>query len=192
MEGMDLVKGVEADLAKSKEIVAHTKMFLSCMQSQVVVSSMDVMKLHRRRKRLEVCRRILVDVYKRFYGYTLKINEFLLRSEYFDALNMIDKALEELETLPKDADLAAISDIKRKLRNKRELIAKKTSEEMGDTVVNFNPTLYAKWLKTFKVKAGEKSDPRMAGRKQGSRTKILFEVSIFVNHQIDAPQRIWG
>jgi hypothetical protein len=177
MEGMDLVKGVENDLIKSKEIVAHTKNFLQNMQAQVVVSSMDIMKLHRRRKRLEVCRKILVDVYKKYHEYTLKINELLLHSEYFDALNLIDKALEELETLPKEVDFAAIHDIRRKLKNKRELIAKKTSEEMGDIVVNFNPALYSKCLKTFKVKAGEKSDPRMAGRKQGSRTKILFEVT---------------
>jgi hypothetical protein len=62
--------------------------------------------------------------------------------------------------------MAAISDIKRKLKNKRELIAQKTSQGMGDTIVKFNPTLYSKCLKTLKVKAGEKSDPRMAGRKQ--------------------------
>jgi hypothetical protein len=57
------------------------------------------------------------------------------------------------------------------------LIAQKTSQGMGDTIVKFNPTLYSKWLKTLKMKADEKSDPRMAGRKQGSHTKILFEVS---------------
>lgn len=177
MDGMDLVKGVENDLIKSKEIVAHTKNFLQNMQDQIVVTSMDIMKLHRRRKRLEVCRKILVDIYKKYHEYTLKINDLLLHSEYFDALNLIDKALEELETLPKDADFAAIYDIKRKLKNKRELIAKKTSEEMGDVIVNFNPTLYVKCLKTFKIKASEKSDPRMAGRKQGSRIKIIFEVN---------------
>jgi hypothetical protein len=40
--------------------------------------------------------------------------------------------------------MAAISDIKRKLKSKRELIAQKTSQGMGDTIVKFNPTLYSK------------------------------------------------
>jgi hypothetical protein len=40
-------------------------------------------------------------------------------------------------------------------------------------------------LKTFKVKAGEKSDPRMAGRKQASRIQILYEVIEFKLTYID-------
>ena len=58
------------------------------------------------------------------------------------------------------------------------MIAEKNSQGISDTISTFNPILYSKWLKTLKVKAGEKSDPRMAGRKQSSRTKILFEVRI--------------
>lgn len=179
MEGMELVRGVEQDLTKSKEIVNHTKSTLQAMNDKIVVSSMDIMKVARRKKRLEVCRRILVDVYKRFHAYTTKIDDLLLHSDYFDALGLIDKALGELDTLPRDCPLLAIQDIKRKLKHKRELIAEKTSQGIGDTIVNFNPVLYSKCLKTLKVKAGEKSDPRMAGRKQDCRIKILFEVSLY-------------
>lgn len=41
---MDLVRGVENDLIKSKEIVSHTKGVLGDMSKQIVVSSMDIMK----------------------------------------------------------------------------------------------------------------------------------------------------
>lgn len=176
MEGMDLVRGVETDLIKSKEIIACTKDFLQEMNQKIAVSTMDILKITRKKKRLEICRKILVDVYKRFYNYTVKIDELIRGWEYFDALAMIDKALSELETLPKDINLAAIKDIKRKLKGKRELIAEKNSQGISETISCFNPILYSKWLKTLKVKAGEKSDPRMAGRKQSSRTKIVFEV----------------
>lgn len=178
MEGMDLVKGVESDLEKSKEIVSCTKEFYQFMQAKVVKSSMEIIQLHRQRKRLIICRKVLVDIFKRFQTAIKEINELLLKAEYFDALNLIDKALEDLDAISDPNNMNAIQNIKQKLKVKRQLIADKTSQGMGDTIVNFNPTLYSKCLKTFKVKAGEKSDPRMAGRKQGSRTKILFEVII--------------
>ena len=176
IEGMELVRGVESDLQKSKDIVCHTKDVFKLLQQRLVLTSMDIMKRNRKKKRLETCKKILVTIYKRFHSYFRQINELLLRSEYYDALNLIDKALEELGKIPKDSKFDAINDIKRKLKKKRELIAYKTSQGMGDTIAKFDPALYAKCLKTFKVKAGEKSDPRMAGRKQDSKTKILFEV----------------
>jgi hypothetical protein len=144
MEGMDLVRGVENDLIKSQDIIQCTKEMFNKMQEKVVISSMDIMKLNRKRKRLEICKSILVKIYKRFHAYSLKINDLLLHSEYFDALSLIDQALEELDKLPKDANMDAIADIKRKIKNKRQLIAEKTSQGMGDTIVNFNPALYTK------------------------------------------------
>ena len=178
MEGMDLVRGVETDLIKSKEIIAWTKEFFKEMNQKIAISTMDILKIARKKKRMEIWRKILVDVYTRFYKWTTKIDELINVWEYFDALALIDKTLTELDTLPKDINLAAIQDIKRKLKGKRELISEKNSQGISDTISNFNQILYSKWLKTLKVKAGEKSDPRMAGRKQSSRTKILFEVTL--------------
>lgn len=144
MEGMDLVRGVESDLVKSQEIIQSKKSTLKAMKEQIVVSAMDLMRLNRRRKRLLICRKILANIYKRFHAYAKEIDDLLLHSEYFDALNLIDKALQELDSLPKDAKLDAMKDIRRKLKNKRDLIAEKTSQAMGDTITNFNPSLYSK------------------------------------------------
>ena len=57
---------------------------------------------------------------------------------------MIDKALSELNTLPKDSNMTAIKDIRLKFKNRRELIAQKTSQGVGNTIVSFNMSLYAK------------------------------------------------
>lgn len=190
MEGMDLVRGVENDLDKSRDIILCTKQMFEKMQQKVVKSSMEILKLSRELKHRQIIKSILVNILKRFHAYSKKIDALILRGEYFDAINLIDIVLEELDKLPKDANMAAIIDIKRKIKNKRQLIEEKTSKGMGDTIENFNPTLYTKCLKTFKVKAGEKSDPRMAGRKQASRTQILYEVCSFSNPSIDATQRI--
>ncbi len=77
-------------------------------------------------------------VYKRFHTYFKEINELLLRSEYFDALNLIDNALEELQRLPEDAKMDAINQIKKKLMHWKLSISEKTSKGMGDTIANFN------------------------------------------------------
>lgn len=78
MEGMDLVRGVEQDLIKSKEIIKHTRDGLSNMHQQIALSSMDIMKMSRRKKRLEIIRNILRDVYKRFFLYTIEIDQLIL------------------------------------------------------------------------------------------------------------------
>jgi hypothetical protein len=78
MEGMDLVRGVEQDLFKSKEIIKHTRDGLNDMHQQIALSSMDIMKLSRRKKRLEIIRNILRDVYKRFFLYTVEIDQLIL------------------------------------------------------------------------------------------------------------------
>jgi len=144
IEGMDLVRGVENDLSKSQDIIKYTKEVFKTMQEKLVIKSMEILKLNRRKKRMEMCRKILVNIYTRFHMYFQKINDLLLRSDYFDALNLIDKALEELKLLPKEAKMDAINDIRRKLKNKRQLISVKTSQGMGDTIANFNPNIYSK------------------------------------------------
>lgn len=191
MEGMELVNGVKSDLKQSQDIINETKSVFKTLQENIVVRSMDIMKLARKKKRLEICKNILVDIYKRFHGYSIKINELLDVGEYFDALNLIDQALNELETLPKNSDMAAIKDIKRKFKNKRDLIAQKTSQGIGDTIINFNVTLYSKCLKTLKVKADEVSDFKMAGKKKNDKIKRLFEViQIIILNFIDPVRRI--
>ena len=79
---------------------------------------MDILKISRKKKRLEICRKILIDIYRRFYKYSVKIDELIGLCEYFDALALIDKALSELDKLPKDINLNAVQDIKRKLKGK--------------------------------------------------------------------------
>ena len=177
IEGMELVHGVESDLKQSQEIVKETKSVFNDLNDRIVVRSMDIMKLARKKKRLEIWKDILINIYKRFHKYSVEINKLIDHCEYFDALNMIDKALSELNTLPKDSNMAAIKDIKRKFKNRRELIAQKTSQGVGNTIVSFNMSLYAKWLKTLKVKADEVNDFKMAGKKKIDKMQRLFDVS---------------
>lgn len=183
MDGMNLVQGIETDLKRAHEMVVHTKNVYDDLKQKVAVTSMDIMKMSRKKKRLEMCRNILIKVYKRYHKYDTDINAFLDRGEYFDALNMIDKALVELANLPKEANMQAIKDIKRKFKNKRELIAQKTSQGIGDTIVSFDPILYSKCLQTLLVKVDEVTDFMMAGKKKNDKIQRLFEVSLYLVYE---------
>jgi hypothetical protein len=54
MDGMDLVRGVETDLAKSQDITRETKHVFKALQNKMVMSSMHIYKMQRRKKRLEM------------------------------------------------------------------------------------------------------------------------------------------
>ena len=54
IEGMELVHGVESDLKQSQEIVKETKSVFNDLNDRIVVRSMDIMKLARKKKRLEI------------------------------------------------------------------------------------------------------------------------------------------
>ena len=128
MEGMDLVRGVENDLSKSQDIIQCTKEMFTKMQEKVVKSSMDILKLGRELKRRKIIKSLLVNILKRFHVYFKKIDSLILHGDYLDALNLIDKVLEELDKIPKDINLTAIADISRKIKNKRQVIEEKTSK----------------------------------------------------------------
>lgn len=151
MDGMDLVRGVESDLAMSKEMVHHTKAVFNNMKAKVAIRAIEIMKLARKKKRLILCKKILVEVYKRFHDYNIKINELIEKCEYFDALSLIDEAIADFDATPEDPDMAVIKEnvvnstkYRKKLMHKRELVEQKTSQGLGDTISNFNVSLYSK------------------------------------------------
>ena len=49
IEGMELVHGVESDLKQSQEIVQHKKSAFNDINDRIVVRSMDIMKLSRKK-----------------------------------------------------------------------------------------------------------------------------------------------
>lgn len=67
IDGMNLVRGVENDLNKSQDIIHQTQEILKTLQEKLVVTSMEVLKMHRRKKRMEIFKKILVNIYKRFH-----------------------------------------------------------------------------------------------------------------------------
>ena len=107
IEGTNYIKGIEQDLAAIRELGHGSKTRLQHLRSSLVLRSMRILKLERRKRRLVYYRDLVVKVLRRVNEQYKHIISLEFRGEFADALELAKAAIADLRRLTEGEDVTS-------------------------------------------------------------------------------------
>lgn len=109
------------------------------------------MTVIRKKKRIEASLGIMKNVILRFKKYKYQIQKNLSEEQFYESIDLIERAVLEIDSLPKDHRLNVLLDLKQTFLKHKNTINQKMNKGICDVVIEFDSGLYTRVLKTLKL-----------------------------------------